>query len=316
MSDLIPQLLALLNYELEGLDLQTAITKHEADKTKPKNFEYTINYNGKNITISSIDSASVMDIVYSLQKNPPVKTPTTTNLQITPTTPANPASLEYNDDGNVYLHMNNKKYSGSGALIIITDIHNKSSLVILFKDSRNKYHEPGGYINKDIAKKYIKSDPENILFMNAHKYMEEESVRLFVMKKPLQNKYIDIQLFSTNELYRLYLYIYKTNNSDEIKINHEHNKRIIRESDDNYENYITDMDFFYYNIIQEYIDNEYVNIDAPYGIIQTDDGINVRVAGRTLKILKKLKPIINVTTKNDDLSGVIGADDDFKYYQI
>lgn len=191
------------------------------------------------------------------------------------------------------LRMNNKTYSGSGAVIMVVEKNFPidSAKIILFKDSKNnQYQETGGKIDISLANKQITQDT---LFENARKETNEESLHLFDLDKE-SPYFIDIESTTDNTFYRVYLYVFEMKNIKHLETLYDNNREQIFEyknSIRNLEDYMeTDkLYLFDFKTFMQTLDRYNPLIyNTSYGTFNTANG-PVTVRGRTMKAIAKMK---------------------------
>lgn len=188
-----------------------------------------------------------------------------------------------------YIHiiMDKKIYSGSGALIMV--YQNKPTLdakFVFFRNSSNgKYADLGGKIDPLRSDKYDK----DILFTNAKKESEEESIKLFTLNNALTD-FIDIETNKTH--YRVYLYLLKIPNVNLLSKYYNVNRSIMLEDSimSSKESYtetdnlvLIDYNTFF-NKLKSY-DTDY----AKYGVFRDIKGSHVNVDSRAMIVVKEAK---------------------------
>jgi hypothetical protein len=206
--------------------------------TGPQKYEYKYkNENGVEVVIRGTYN-DVMSSVDVLNTYPPLKkecdTPKKKYFPIygpgsNPTpAPTNVPAIGTKKDGQyIHLDMGGKIYSGSGSLILV--VQNGDPLdaakIILFMDPKTKqYQETGGRIDLPAANTKIDADT---LFKNAAKETSEESAMLFSLSNQSQNV-ADVSSTLDNTVYRVYVYLIKLNNINNLSAVYDKNKRIIR----------------------------------------------------------------------------------------
>jgi len=216
-------------------------------------------------------------------------------------TPSNVPTIGVKKDGKRLLLFDgkdNKTYSGSGSLIMVigTNDKNLSNAKFIFfrKNSSSndkEYFEAGGMIDEPKPNEQI-TDINEFLFKNAQKETEEESLRLFKLtqKSP---KTVDIESSVNKTIYRVYFYLIRQDNPNDLITKYSENKRkILEDYSNNYnESYkeTDDLKLFGYTSFVNTLNTTYgsfVGREYPNSEFQSDDGF-YKVKGRTIKVVSE-----------------------------
>lgn len=191
----------------------------------------------------------------------------------------------------IQLRMNNKIYSGSGALIIVFEKHTlfnfNNAKIILFKDSKNnQYQETGGKIDISFVNKSINKDT---LFENSRKETEEESLKLFYLNKE-SPYFVEIESTTDNTFYRVYLYLFEMENSNQLTNLYDENRKQILDYRYSKEYMETDkLTLFDFNTFIQTVDNyKPLTYARSSGNFQTTSRDLVTVRDRTMKVIAKM----------------------------
>ena len=260
------------------------------------------NPNGVEVEITSDNIESVHAVLNVLIKHPPtLKTNSGTHLNIQPVTSSAPSTIQpvklSTRMGNITLDIDNKIYSGSGAVIIVIDSNNEP-YVVLFKHKKSElYQELGGKLEKKIIEKYI-SKPYEGLYHNARGRVNYESLRVFELVNPSIDE-VEIKSPNNHTLYKVYLYIIRVKNIQEIKTALYTNRPTLQSDPNNFSLYddFSDIDFFKLSYIQHLLIKNNINT-MPYINMQTVDNINVKCKSRTFNVLRHILPIYNKYSHN------------------
>lgn len=190
----------------------------------------------------------------------------------------------------LWVKINDKVYSGSGSLIMVVQSGRplNEAKFLLFRDSKNSlYQDLGGRI--DMPNNSI---DKTILFKNAAKESEEESMLLIklITESPF---YVDIESQESNTYYRVYLYMFETNNVSQLPNLFEQNKLEIlgdyaKSFNESYRE-MNKLDLFDYQTFINRLSKYNVSIaNVSSGVFQTIDGTNVNVRGRAMRVIAKM----------------------------
>lgn len=279
------------------------------DKKESNDSLYTITFKQDELKVEIKGLyPDVMAVISVLKKHPPITQTQLHNQIHTGVTIVNGSSLKKPiatlsrgiDNKHAYLHIDDKCYSGSGALLMINEY------VILFKDTTGLYQETGGKIDMYNAEAYIEDEPEKILFYNAQKEVLEESANLIKLDVE-STTYVDIESPINHTWYRVYLYKFDET-LDNIYSWFKHNNDKIRESTIYGPGYreIDDIKFVKFATL-----NKLCHSTAPYEQITLPDGEFIKIRDRTIKALCNLNRKITATPTNNkqvdnvSLSGLI-----------
>jgi hypothetical protein len=271
--------------------------------TGPQKYEYKYtNSNGIDIVLRGTytDVVSTIDV---LNTYPPIKKDFTQTgkreyLELygpgsqPKNIPTVPIVGAINNGKYIYLKMDGKTFSGSGSLIMVVETGKPvtDAKIILFRDKHNSYQDLGGKIDKPLPNVVIDKD---FLFKNAKKESEEESMKLFSLTNPSLS-FVDIESTADNTFYRVYLYLFTINNINQLETMYESNKlRILTDFPHNFDESYKETNklaLFDYNTfiskIAIYNPNLY---NTTSGIFQTVSNEQVKVRGRTMRVIAKLQ---------------------------
>jgi hypothetical protein len=273
--------------------------------TPPQKYEYRyVNKNGIDIIMrGSYDD--VMSTVDVLNTYPPLKRdgkdsarilrnivtgkPFDTSVTLQPKVP----DVGIQDKGDhMLVKMDNKTYSGSGTLIMVVQTGKPltESKFVLFRASDTKlYQELGGRIDKPVGG--VGNVDREILFNNAKKESEEESMVLFKLsnKSPI---FVDIESQDNNTYYRVFLYVFSTDNLSQLPLMYEANKaQILTNYSTNFNEAYRESDkldlFDYQTFINKLKTYSASGQNVSSGIFMAVNGANINVRGRTIKVISK-----------------------------
>lgn len=196
-----------------------------------------------------------------------------------------------NNGKHLLVSINNKVYSGSGALIMCVEGGKTLDSVkfVLFRNSTGSgtYQDLGGKIDKPSAGTNV---DEKILFTNAQKESKEESILLIDIKTK-SNMFVDIESTTNNTYYRVYLYLVVVNNLSDLERMYEENKlNMMSNYSGNFDESYRETDkigFFDYTSFVKKMDNYSHITNVKHGVFTTVDGSNVNVSGRTIKVISE-----------------------------
>ena len=324
-QDLFPNIYALNNaptmnfedlYSIGTYDigLPSTVTQYvdPAIITGPQTYEYKYtNQNGVDVVLRGTYN-NVMSTVDVLNTYPPIKKPcndTSSNsgskreyFEIygpgsTSPTALNPAvdtQVVGTPSGSNFINVkiDGKVYSGSGSLIMVVE-QGKSlndAKFVLLRDTNGQYQDLGGKIDKPAANTAI---DKNILFINAKKETEEESMKLFNLTKP-SSFFVDVESTIDNTYYRVYLYLFVLNNINQLAPMYEANKMQVLTNfphmfNDSYKE--TNMlGLFDYNTLMSKLSTYNPSVyNTSSGVFQTTTGQPVNIRGRTMRVIAKLQ---------------------------
>jgi hypothetical protein len=277
------------------------VTKYVDPKyiSGPQKYEYRYNnQNGIDVVIRGTYN-HVMSVIDVLNTYPP-----TINDKSEPSKkffPLNSSNLKQpmgsipsigiqdNGSKHMFVKMDNKVFSGSGSLIMVVEDGQASTAAkfVLFRNTKSGYFEElGGKIDKPTNT----TIDANILFTNCKKESEEESMKLFNLNN-VSPVFVDIQSTLDNTFYRVYVYLFKINNIEQLSSYYNHNRDIVLRS-----NNFTDADretdilnlFDYQSFISKLGDYNAINYDIKNGVFRSTTGRHVEVDGRTIKVISHL----------------------------
>lgn len=270
----LSDLSSLLSYSVDP----AIMYNNQANQDNKNVTKKYVNHNGIDIKITG-SNENVKAVIDVLTMYPPNKSMTNMSRNV-------PKVGIIKSGQHVQIKMDNKNYTGSGSLIMIAE-KNKGIYFMMFKDPKTKEcQELGGRI--DEPKDNI---DETILFKNASKESQEESMNMIKINKPSKH-YIDILSSTNNTYYRCYLYFIVVNNIEQIKTLYNKNKTQLME------NYINNFDesfyeldqmiLFEYNLFIKKLKTYKVETyESSFGIFQSQNGTNEIVRSRTLQTISK-----------------------------
>jgi len=274
--------------------------RYELQPVKMHKFKYT-NNNGIDVEIVGTYN-NVMSTVDVLNTYPPTKRDCNDDERFnllfgTSTGKTNVPKVGVQKKGDhLLVTIDNKVYSGSGCLIMVVGAGVPFSVnnakFVLFRDvntSNPLYQDLGGRLDEPKPPAPV---DRTILFTNAKKEAEEESMKLFNLTKESAD-YVDIETEDTNTYYRIYLYLFVTNNPNGLSKSYDANKSTILTNyyPSNFgkayrETSALDL-FDYQTFINKLATSGYGQYNISSSVFQKIDGSNVNVKGRTIKAIAK-----------------------------
>jgi len=262
-----------------GLPGQSFVDIQPPNPPNPPKFNGSYsNTSGINVSIEG-DIDSVRAVIETLTQNPPILG----SSQNMPT-PSMPQQVNIpprtgSINGNPIIYYNNHAYSHSGIVIIATDRHN-NSYVVLFKNANHEYQELSGTLDNAIIIQHL-SQPEKALFENAKKQVSLGSFFTFDIKTPsLTNKDITYQ---DQTLCKAYLHIVRVNDILDISNAFMHNRQQVRDS-------FVDIKFVETRSMQEYLTRHTIDTLQTTQIISHNRTL-IKCNSSTLEILSKMAGI-------------------------
>ena len=275
--------------------------------TGPQKYEYRYtNQNGIDVVIRGTYN-HVMSVIDILNTYPPVIDDNRSNKLFPLSGPqskqtigsAPSVGIQNNGSKHIFVKINDKVFSGSGSLIMVVEDGQpiSSAKFVLFRNTKTKYFEElGGKIDKPSDKTIDSS----ILFKNCKKESDEESMKLFILNNE-SPVFIDIESTLDNTFYRVYVYLFKINNINQLSSYYNHNRNIVLRSsqytDSDRETDILNL-FDYQTFVSKLNNYSGSRYDSNIGIFKSTNGNQVEVDGRTVKVIAHL-------TDNNILSSII-----------
>jgi hypothetical protein len=273
--------------------------------TEPQQYVQTYEENGIRVEIKG-SANDVNQIMRVIRANPPQKlqqsnahewidltVPIDNEPLVTINRPLITIDKFMRNSNNLIVTMNNRKYSGSGIMLIVCDEldHDlKKPMICLLRSNQfNEWEDMGGKIDKA-----VKVCPD-MLIKNAQKETFEESMKLFNVTS--ESKYFtDLRSGDSDQHYRTYCYLIKLSNPNELVKYFEQNMKHI------YEIFTTNGDLgrsyremnslalFDLNQMVSDLDKLGAIADSVQGsMFMTTDNKMVRVRGRAIRAIKQLK---------------------------
>ena len=258
--------------------------------------EIYTNETGIKVTLKG-DYNDVKQVLVSLGRVPPSKYKTDPDKWIdiieeksTTLPPAPP--LYYDKFSSRIVMIGNKKYSGSGALLIAfdsTDVNFKHPFVLLIKSNHNgTFEDLGGTIDKDTKKVPVDNA---VLFTNAAKEAKEESALLFDLLTPAKTE-TEIESADTGLYYKVYVYYVVIQDLLNVPQQFRENLRILyndsKYRDPSYRE-TSNAELFDLNYMIDQLKEYGQSVEfTSSDIFKTKSGNFVKVRGRTLRCLYKL----------------------------
>lgn len=286
--------------------------------TGPQTYEYKyVNSNGVNVILRGTYN-DVMSTVDVLNTYPPLKKPCSetnkreylelygpgskpSNVPIVPIVGTTPSAYGTN---YINIKMDGKVFSGSGSLIMVAEQGKPltDAKIILFRDVNGFYQDLGGKIDKLAPNVAVDKDT---LFKNAKKETEEESMKLFDLVNPSVT-FVDVESSMDNTFYRVYLYLFVLNNTNQLANMYDANKmQILTNFPHNFNESYKETNalalFDYNTFITKLATYNPTLYNTSQGVFQTVTGQQVNVRGRTMRVIAKLQTenkIIDVIRNN------------------
>jgi hypothetical protein len=306
--------------ENPSIYLNTILKNHfleKKEKKEPELFQYFYNHNGIKATITGTKD-DVLATLESLKQVPPQKPGPDGKTKYShiihtdhKTIPVHYSAdklliTTYGSKGeHAIVEKNNKKYSGSGILLIIKNKNPDSNFVVLFKSSLDyMYADLGGKLDSKIT---VSNDNlDDILFKNAVKEATEEGVMLFDVANS-SSQYIDIMSNNDGTYYRCYTYVLEDVNKKDLILSYQKNmSSLMKKSDIPHDYFETDsVAFFKLNdIIRTLKDYEDTFIGTNNLVVASDTGLRCKINSRVLHVINninksnKLDSILSQSFKN------------------
>jgi len=285
-------------YSYSGLPATMTASIDPRYVTGPQKYEYKYkNQQGVEVVLRGTYN-DVMSAIDVLNTYPPTKRACTdTGKKYVPLygpdpnaqkqTPTVPTVGQIKQGNYVHIQIDNKTYSGSGAVIMVVEksAPSISAKFVLFKGSKdNQYQETGGKIDISIA-----NNTQDTIFKNAKKETQEESANLFDLDKESPH-FVDIESTTDNTYYRVYLYIFQMTNSANLKNLYNENHQFAMTYQSQYPKDFMetdDIDLFDYSAFMRTL-KQYnpLTFDTKSGQFQTALSFTpVSVRGRTMKAI-------------------------------